>query len=198
MPDMTSIDAPDLLALGDSLTAGYGLHPSAAFPIRLQTLLRDHCPGATVHNAGVSGDTTEGALRRLPRVLSSLPRRPDLAIVELGANDLLRGVPPGRTRANLDGILLELGRCGVPALLATFEAPAFLGPLARAYDGIYAGLATKHGVPAAPFFPAGVLGHPELVLPDRIHPNARAIDLCATAFLPATLDALGLGRDEAA
>ncbi|RDE06126.1 arylesterase [Sphingomonas aracearum] len=190
--------SPYVLAIGDSLTAGYGLPASASFAARLQHLLRHQDPGATVRNAGVSGDTTEGGLRRLPRLLASLTRKPDLAIVELGANDLLRGIPPERTRANLDAILAQLGACGIPVLLATFEVPRFLSALAAGYDGMYAALAAKHGAALAPFFPQGVLGHPELVLRDRLHPNARAIELVAEGFLPAVTAALSRGRAEAA
>lgn len=195
---MTHPRAPYVLALGDSLTAGYGLAPSASFAARLEARLRERWAGAIIHNAGVSGDTTEGGLRRLPRLLAGLSLRPDLAIVELGANDLLRGVPPERTRANLDNILHELARCGIPVLLATFQAPAFLGAFGARYDGIYAELAARHGIATAPFFPAGILGDPALVLADRLHPNARAIDLVASAFLPSVLALLHRDRCEAA
>ena len=195
---MATYDDPFVLALGDSLTAGYGLHYTASFAARLEALLRARWPGATVQNAGVSGDTTEGGVRRLPRLLASLTRKPDLAIVELGANDLLRGVSPARTGANLDAILDELSRRRIRTLLATFEAPPFLGPLAAQYDGLYAALAAKHGADAAPFFPPGVLGQPGLVLADRLHPNARAIELVAEAFLPAVFTALARNRSEVA
>jgi acyl-CoA thioesterase-1 len=195
---MNSDDAPYVLALGDSLTAGYGLPYGASFAGRLEMLLRENCPGAVVQNAGVSGDTTEDGLRRLPRSLAGLRRKPDLAIVEFGANDLFRGVPPSRTRASLDGILRELGRCGIQPLLATFEAPRFLSPLAAQYDGIGAELAAAHGIPSAPFFPPGVLGHPDLVLADGLHPNARAIEMVAKAFFPALLAALRGGRSRVA
>ena len=193
-----SADRPFILAFGDSLTAGYGLEPSGSFAARLQVELRQRWPGAVVHNAGVSGDTTEGGLVRLPRVLASLWRRPDLAIVELGVNDCFRGVPPARTRANLDSIVHELARCAIPTLLATFEAPRWLGALGTAYADIHAEVAARHGAATAPFFPPGVLGHPELVLPDQIHPNARAIELVATAFVPAVLRLLDRGHTEAA
>ena len=195
---MQQDDAPYLLALGDSLTAGYGLERSAAFAARLEALLRKRWPGAIVQNGGVSGDTTEGALKRLPRLLTGLSRKPDLTIVELGANDLLRGVPPESTRANLDAILRELGRCGMPALLATFKAPKFLGAYGARYDGIYTEVAARHDVATAPFFPPGVLGHPELVLADRVHPNARAIELVAAAFLPVVVGLLDRDRSKAA
>ena len=179
-------DDPVVLALGDSLTAGYGLarHQSFAAQLEQRLRLRARWPAARVVNAGVSGDTTADGLRRLPRVLAGLDGRPDLAIVELGANDLLRGLSPATTRANLDAILIELARCGIPVLLATFEVPAMLGAHADRYNGIYPALAKRHGVPTHPFFPAGVMGHPSLVLADRLHPNAAAIGLVADAFLP--------------
>ncbi|MFV3533538.1 GDSL-type esterase/lipase family protein, partial [Mycobacterium tuberculosis] len=103
-------------------------------------------------------------------------RTPDLAIVELGANDLRRGVAPARTRANLDQILTVLASCGIATLLTTFEVPPFLKAHAASYDGLYADVATRHGADQAPFFPPGVMGNPHLTLPDGLHPNARAID----------------------
>lgn len=181
---------PFVLAFGDSLTAGYGLASSESFPAQLQAGLRARWPAAIVRNAGVSGDTTASALARLPRVLSSLTALPDLAIVELGANDMLRGIPPERTRPNLDTILAEVARCGIPVLLASMELPSFIGAIAHAYNSVYADLAAKHRVPLQPFFPRGVMGHPEMVLRDRLHPNARAIGQVAAAMLPAVVDAL--------
>lgn len=182
--------APFVLAFGDSLTAGYGLAASESFPARLQAGMRARWPAASVRNAGVSGDTTASALARLPRVLSSLTALPDLAIVELGANDMLRGIAAERTRANLDAILAEFARCGIPVMLASMELPTFIGPVAHAYNAVYADLAAKHRVPVRPFFPEGVMGHPEMVLRDRLHPNARAIERVAAAMLPAVVDAL--------
>lgn len=101
---------PLILAFGDSLTEGYGLAAADSFPNQLQALLQPRHPGARVINAGVLGDTTTSALARLPRLLTKLSSRPDLVIVELGANDLLRGIPLETTRANLDAILTELSR----------------------------------------------------------------------------------------
>jgi len=181
---MGGMSPPVILAFGDSLTAGYGLPRAADFAARLEAGLRERRPATTVINAGVSGDTTADGLRRLPRVLGRLDRRPDLAIVELGANDLLRGLAPAVTQANLDAILVEFARCGIPVLLATFEVPAMLGAHAERYNGIYPALASRHGVPTHPFFPAGVMGHPALVLADRLHPNAAAIQRVADAFVP--------------
>jgi acyl-CoA thioesterase-1 len=190
--------APYVLAFGDSLTAGYGLPAAASFAARLQSALRERFAGAVVHNAGVSGDTTAGGLKRLAPVLTRLTRKPDLVIVELGVNDLLRGFPPERTRANLDAILGELARCGLPTLLATFEAPPFLAALRTQYRAMYVELAAKHGIATAPFFPRGVLGHPDLVLADRLHPNARAIAMVVDALLPVVCAALPHSRSEAA
>lgn len=189
---------PHILALGDSLTAGYGLAPDQSFPRQLERLLRVRHPGATVHNAGVSGDTSAGGLARLPRVLQRLTAKPDLAIVELGANDLLRGVSPARMQANLDAILTELARCGVPALLAGMWAPPFFGGFAQAYNRVFPALAKAHRVPLYPFFLAGVAGDPKLTLVDRIHPNAQAIGIVARRILPHVEAALRADKADAA
>lgn len=183
-----------MLAFGDSLTAGYGLARDEAFPSRLQALLQVSSPGAVVRNAGVSGDTTRSALARLPRLLSGLDRRPDLAIVELGANDLIRRIVPSEARSNLDAIVREFERCRIPVLLASVEPPAFLGAVARGYFGIHAEVARAHGVRMHPFFPPGVLGHHAHVLRDRMHPNALAIDKVAEAMLAVVIEELA-GRD---
>lgn len=182
--------APFVLAFGDSLTAGYRLAPQQSFAARLESLLRQEAPGAVVQNAGVSGNTTADALSRLPRLLASLRRKPDLAIVEFGANDVMRGMASHRTRANLDGILDLLGQCAIPALLAEMTAPAFLGAAAIRHNELYASVAAKHGVPLTPFYPPNVLGHRELVLADGLHPNALGVDLIARAMLPAVQAAL--------
>ena len=179
-----SAPGPYLLAFGDSLTAGYGLSPEMAFPRQLERLLRERRPGAVVDNAGVSGDTTASGRARLPRVLSSLTRRPDLAILELGANDFLRGQDPARTRDNLDWMLREFGRAGIPVLLAGMLAPAFLGGWATRFNAIHPDLAEAHGVPLYPFFLDGVAGDRSLTLADGIHPNARAIGIVAGRILP--------------
>lgn len=180
-------DGPVVLAFGDSLTAGYGLRREETFPARLQALLRATLPAAVVINAGVSGDTTRSALARLPRLLSSLRRRPDLAIVELGANDLIRRIDPVEARSNLEAIVREFGRCAIRPMLASVEPPAFLGAFTRAYSGIHDEVALNHGIPVHPFFPSGVLGHHAHVLRDRLHPNALAIEKVAAALLPAVV-----------
>lgn len=189
---------PYIIAFGDSLTQGYGLPRHHSFASQLEALLRSTHSHARVDNEGASGDTTQSALARLPRVLSRLGDRPDLVIVELGANDLLRGMPLATTRRNLDAILTELGRCELPVLLARMDAPAWLGSLGRDCAALYDELGQVHGVPVAPFLPPGVLGHPGLTLPDRVHPNAEGYARIARAFLPAVENALRAGRTRAA
>ena len=189
---------PHTLAFGDSLTAGYGLTADQAFPRQLEALMRVTQPGATVVNAGVSGDTSAAGLARLPRVLRRLSAKPDLAIVELGANDLIRGVAPERMQANLDAILTELARCGIPVLLAGMWAPPFLGAIAARYNRVFPALAKAHRVPLYPFFLAGVAGDPKLTLRDRIHPSAEAIGIVAKAILPHVEAALTAGERRAA
>ncbi len=193
MPD----PSPLILAFGDSLIAGYGLCPDESLPARLQARLRATRPLAQVVNAGVSGDTTDGAWRRLPRVLSALPGRPDLALVQIGPNDVLRAIPPERMRAHLEAILTEFERCAIPVLMATVAAPPFLIQRTEAYAGIHEAVAARHGATTCPFFPPGVLGHPDMVLWDRVHPNARAIALVAEQLAPAVERALTLAASEA-
>jgi acyl-CoA thioesterase-1 len=141
---LASSDQPRILALGDSLTAGYGLSQSDSFPVQLARNLRDTKVFATIVNAGVSGDTTSGALRRLDWLMDG-PY--DLAIVELGANDALRAIDPALTRENLDRIVTKLKALGIPVLLAGMKAPRNLGPdYANQFDQIFSDLARKHSV----------------------------------------------------
>ena len=175
---------PTILAFGDSLTAGYGLLPDQSFPAQLEALLRRDRRAARVLNAGVSGDTTASGRARLSGVLSRLPVRPDLAIVALGANDLLRGVAPPRMRENLDAILHAFADCRIPVLLAGMMAPPFLAGFAHAFDRVFPDMAAQHRVPLYPFFLDGVVGDPTLVLADGLHPNARAIGIVASRILP--------------
>ena len=190
---------PMILAFGDSLVAGFGLSAADGFTGQLQCRLRVTHPQTEVINAGVSGDTTSDALRRLARLLSGLRGRPDLAIVQVGPNDVWRGIPPVQTRANLDGLMTEFGRCGIPVLMTVVTPPAFLLPRAADYVGIHAAVAARHGVAVCDFFPAGVLGRPDMVLLDRVHPNARAIAAVVDHVLPTVERALAhAGRASAA
>ncbi len=187
---MTAVRRPFVLAFGDSLTAGYGLSASQAFPAQLEALLRQRHPGAVVRNAGVSGDTSRSGLARLPRLLSGLSQRPDLAIVELGANDMLRFVDPASTRQNLDAILDTFTVAGIPVLLAGMVAPLWLGTVALRFNAIYPELAAKHGAALYPFFLAGAIGAADLTLRDRMHPSAKAVGIVARNILPSVVGAL--------
>jgi acyl-CoA thioesterase-1 len=172
-------------ALGDSLTAGYGLPPAQGFTARLQAALRRAGIAAEVRNGGVSGDTAAQGRARLLWGLRGLPRTPDLVIVELGANDMLRGLPPAQARANLDRILAELRRRRIPVLLAGMRAAPNLGAeYRRAFEGVYPDLARKYLVPLYPFFAEGVAGNRALLQADGLHPNPRGVDVVVRGILP--------------
>jgi acyl-CoA thioesterase-1 len=187
------VTSPLVLAYGDSLVAGYGLPVAEGFAAQLERALRGRHGGARVVNAGVSGNSSADALRRLPRVLAALARRPDLAIVQIGPNDVLQRLPPAATRSNMEAILVELGRCGVPALLTTVAPPAFLRGRADAYLGVHEELAARHGAALAPFFPPGILGRAEMAIADGVHPNGEAIARVVDALLPVVERLLGSG-----
>jgi acyl-CoA thioesterase-1 len=178
-----------ILALGDSLTAGYNLPQSNAFPIRLEAALRQKGYAVRVINAGVSGDTTAGGRARLDWAMGD---RPDVAIVELGANDALRGLDPAQAFDNLDAILGRLADAKVRVLLAGMLAPPNLGPdYAKAFDGIYPRLAAKWKVPLYPFFLDGVALHPELTQADGLHPTAAGVDRIVANILPSVQAVIG-------
>ena len=180
---------PRILALGDSLTAGYGLSQSDSFPAQLTRKLQGAKVAATIVNAGVSGDTTSGALQRLDWLMDG-PY--DLAIVELGANDALRAVDPALTRKNLDHIVTKLKALGIPVLLAGMKAPRNLGPdYARRFDQIFPDLAQKHDLHFYPFFLDGIAANPAFNLEDGMHPNAKGVAIIAERMLPFVLKALG-------
>ena len=172
-----------LLAFGDSLTSGWGLPARDAFPAALERALHAAGrPDVRVIAAGVAGDTTAGGRARLGW---SLADRPHAAIVELGANDGLRGIDPASTHANLDAILAELKRRGIPVLLAGMYAPPNLGrEYGEAFDAIYPKLARKHGVALYPFFLDGVAVEPALNQPDGLHPNAEGVAVIVARILP--------------
>ncbi|WP_420822903.1 arylesterase [Sphingomonas solaris] len=180
-----------VLAFGDSLTAGYGLKPNESFPAQLEASLRRQGVAARVHNAGVSGDTTAGGKARLAWVLNALKAKPDLAIVELGANDMLRGLPVAQARGNLDAILGELQRRRIPVLLAGMRSAPNMG---RAYvagfEGMYPTLAGKYRAGLYPFFLDGVTGQRGLTLPDGLHPTARGVGVIVRGITPRVKAAL--------
>lgn len=172
-----------ILALGDSLTAGPGLDPSAAFPARLEAALKAKGHDVTVRNAGVSGDTAAQGAARLDWALTD---DVDAAIVELGANDALRGLPVSQAEAALDEILGKLRSKGLPVLLAGMRAPPNLGPDYKGqFDGMYQRLAETHGVAVYPFFLDGVAARPDLNQADGMHPNGKGVELIVEKILPA-------------
>lgn len=167
-----AVDAKLVVAFGDSLFAGYNLPQDQGFAPALERGLAATGIKARVFNAGVSGDTSAAGLQRLAFMLDGLDRRPDLVIVGLGANDMLRGLSPDATRANLDAILAELQKRDIPIMLSGMLAAPNMGPdYAAAFNAIYPDLAKKYGVTLYPFFLDGVVGHRDLLLPDGIHPN---------------------------
>ena len=193
-PAAATPQAPLVLAFGDSLTAGYQLPLADGFTAQLERALRGKGIAATVHNAGVSGDTSTGGRARLAWVLGGLHAQPDLVILELGANDMLRGVDPAAVRVNLDAMLADLRARHIPVLLAGMRAAPNLGaPYVRRFDAIYPELASKYRVPLYPFFLDGVTLHPDLQLPDRLHPTARGVAVMVRGILPAVVRALPHG-----
>ncbi len=181
-----------VLALGDSLTAGYGLAADQAFPAKLQAALRNRGLAVRVINAGVSGDTSAGGRARLNW---SLADKPAAAIIELGANDAMRGLDPDATRGNLDAIIAELKKRGIAVLLAGMLAPPNLGPEYEArFNAIYPDLAAKHGVLFYPFFLDGVAAVPELNQTDGIHPTAAGVDIIVEGLLPLARELLEAAR----
>ena len=182
MTPVAAAEPVKILALGDSLTAGYGLPEADAFTTRLQQALKDKGYDVQVINAGVSGDTTAGGRARLDWALGD---QPDVAVVELGANDGLRGLDPASTRENLDAILTVMKERGVPTLLAGMYAPRNLGrEYGDRFNAIYPELAAKHDVPLYPFFLEGVALDPKLNQEDGMHPNAKGVAIVVDGILP--------------
>jgi acyl-CoA thioesterase-1 len=174
-----------ILAFGDSLFAGYGLEDGQGYPDVLQAALRDRGINARVIDAGVSGDTTAAGRQRLAFVLDAQETSPELAIIELGGNDLLRGISPAETRENLTAILAELQKRRIPVLLMGMRAPPNLGEAYVAeFDGLYADLAQRFGASLVPFFLEPVYDKPALIQQDRVHPTAEGIE----AIVAATVD----------
>ena len=184
-------ERPLVLAFGDSLTAGYGLDQGLGFAPQLQATLRRHGIAAAVVDGGVSGDTTEAGKARLGWTLDGLERKPDLVILELGANDMLRALDPKLTEANLDAMLSELKRRQIPVLLTGMRAAPNLDPayIAR-FEAIYSSLAKKHGVTLYPFFMEGVAAQQGMVQPDGLHPTFEGVKRVVTGITPDVKQAL--------
>jgi acyl-CoA thioesterase-1 len=177
-----------IVVLGDSLTAGSGLTRNTAFPAQLEARLQRRGYRVRVINAGVSGDTSAGGLARLDWTLAE---RPELMIIELGANDALRGLDPQQTKQNLSAILSRLRSLGVQPLLTGMKAPRNLGEeYYNKFDRLYVELARRHQVPFYPFFLAGVAGDPGLNQADGIHPTAAGVAIIVRRMLPLVVDLL--------
>lgn len=171
-----------LVALGDSLTAGYGLTLEAAFPARLQRALAARGTQVTVINAGVSGDTTRAGLARLDW---SVGPEADAVILQLGPNDALRGLEPSFVKKNLAAILTRLGKRKIPVLLAGMLAPRNMGAdYGAKFDAIYPALAKQYDVEFYPFFLDGVATEPKLFQADGLHPTAKGVDIIVQGILP--------------
>jgi acyl-CoA thioesterase-1 len=172
----------NIVAMGDSLTAGLGLPTQDAFPAKLQRALAAKGIAATIRDAGVSGDTASGGLARLDW---SVPADAEAVILELGANDALRGLDPAVTRRALDGILRALAKRNIPVLLCGMLSPRNLGAdYAQAFDAIYPDLAKTYDAVLYPFFLDGVATDPKLIQRDGLHPTAGGVDVMVAKILP--------------
>jgi acyl-CoA thioesterase I len=171
-----------IVALGDSLTSGHRLPRTDAYPARLEAALKEDGVDAVVVNHGVSGDTSAGGLRRLSAALEA---RPDILIVALGVNDGLRGVPVAQVRRNLEQIIETAQARGVTVVLCAMEAlPLYGWQYTVDFHNLYTQLADKYKVSLVPFILMGVLGNPDLMSPDGIHPNAAGTRMIASTILP--------------
>jgi acyl-CoA thioesterase I len=171
-----------IAVLGDSLSAGYNLPAAAAFPAVLERALKERGHAVTMINAAVSGDTTRGGLERLDW---SIPEGTDGAILELGANDMLRGQNPAITKKTLETIILKLKERNISVLLAGMKAAPNLGAdYGAQFNALYADLANKHDLLLYPFFLEGVSGNEKLNLPDGMHPNAKGVERIVQGIIP--------------
>ena len=183
---------PLILAFGDSLTAGYGLDPGLGFAPQLQAALRRHGVAARVADGGVSGDTSAAGRARLAWTLDGLGTKPDLVIVELGANDMLRALDPAGTERNLDAILSELSRRKIRTLFVGMRGAPNLDPAyVRRLEAIYPRLARRYGAAFYPFFLEGVATVPGMVQPDGMHPTFKGVKAIVSGITPIVKTELG-------
>ena len=188
---LPAADEVTILALGDSLFAGYGLGSGQSYPAHLETALKARGIPARIVNAGVSGDTTADGLARVDFVLGGMGQKPALAIISLGGNDMLRAVPPAETRKNLAAILARFQAAKVPVVLLQLLAAPNLGKeYADGFNPIYPALAKQYGAVLVPFWLAPLQGHPELLQGDHIHPTLPGIDQLVAATVDQVAEAL--------
>jgi acyl-CoA thioesterase I len=165
-----------IVAFGDSLYAGYRLGPNEGLAPQLQAALQAKGIKARVHGAGVSGDTSAAGKARLNFVLDNLERKPDVVVLGLGGNDMLRGIKPSETRANIAAMVAELDKRGIDVVLTGMLAAPNLGAdYANAFNPIFPALAKQYDAPLLPFFLDGIVTDKTLMLDDGIHPNAKGV-----------------------
>lgn len=182
-----AVEGPErrIFAFGDSLFAGYGIGREHSYPAKLEAALRRQGINALVTNAAISGETSGAGAQRLAFALDAQEVKPDLVMLELGGNDMLRGIDPAATRANFEKMLGELQRREIPVLLMGMRAPPNYGPeYQRDFDGLYADLAARYGAAIIPFWLEAIYQDPSLFQDDKIHPTVAGID----ALVADTLD----------
>ena len=168
--------ARNIFAFGDSLFAGYGIGQENSYPAQLQDALRKRGVNVQIVNAAVSGETSGAGRQRLAFALDNQQTKPDLVLLELGGNDMLRGLPPEETRANFDAMLSELQRRDIPVLIMGMRAPPNYGPQYQlAFDSLYADLAQKYDAQLIPFWLESIYLNPALFQNDRVHPTREGI-----------------------
>ena len=178
----SAADEIKIVGFGDSLMAAYNLQADEGFPARLEAALRARGHDVSIIDSGVSGDTSTGGLARIDW---SVPEGTDAVILQLGANDALRGLPPEKTRDNLEAMIVRLKQRGIAVLLAGMLAPPNLGAdYETSFNAIYSELAAKYDLLLYPFFLDGVTGDPSLQLNDGMHPNAKGINKMVENILP--------------
>ncbi|HLG86874.1 MAG TPA: arylesterase [Alphaproteobacteria bacterium] len=179
-----------IVAFGDSYFSGFGVEPEQSFPAQLERALRARGHNARVINSGVPGETIEDGLRRLDATLAA---RPDLIILELGANDGEQGLDPAVSRANLDSMIARIREAHVRVLLCGAEAPDEFGETYRAsFDPIFPAMAAKHQVPLYPFVLDGVARNADLIQEDGEHPNVKGVRVMVDRMLPAIEHSISL------
>lgn len=175
-----TVEGPErrILAFGDSLFAGYGIGREHSYPAKLEAALRAQGINAVITNAAISGETSGAGAQRLKFTLDAQEEKPDLVMLELGGNDMLRAIPPEATRANFVAMLDELKRRGIPVLLMGMRAPPNYGPeFQQEFDAIYGALAKQYGTAIIPFWLEAIYQDPRLFLEDKIHPTVEGVDL---------------------
>ena len=184
-----------ILAFGDSLYAGYGLDRGQSLPDALQSRLRKDGINATIVNAGVSGDTSAAGRQRFAFALDNMKRKPDLILLGLGGNDVLRQISPDETRANMTAMMDEAKRRDITVMLTGMMAPPNLGPeYTRQFNAIWPDLAKRYDATLYPFILDGVIGDGRLMQADRVHPNRGGVDRIASRVAPVVERALGRQR----